>query len=244
MKKKDFFLYVVICCSSAPPGGSWPYWNGPLKRSNNQLHIVAVMQINVDVNCLSNSTKKKKKRARNPEVYRIEIHVPCVGFRRIQANRSLVCSVEMFSPVWLGDIQLRLALCWAAAGRHDGHCTFSSIVFASRHLTQDDQCSSPGVCDGSLVCCLPHRHPTQGKSAWHLFCSLFQEKRELIRATIIEAGVVLSMSTAPLLALHMHRFHHFRVRLIKIHFAWKLFNNFIFVISGNIAQVKSDLKYI
>lgn len=105
--KYKFLIYVAICCSSAPPGGSWPYWNGPLKRSDNHLHIVAVMRLNVDASCLSNPTKKKKKgRAQPGSVSHGDTCTVC----RFRKNRG-----EPFAPMQRWDVFTRAVKRYPAA---------------------------------------------------------------------------------------------------------------------------------
>lgn len=59
---------------------------------------------------------------------------------------------------------MRLAAWQCAGGRGDGDAAVCFLLAAETRLMRDDSCSAAGVCDGSLVRCLPRRYAAEGNN--------------------------------------------------------------------------------
>lgn len=64
---------------------------------------------------------------------------------------------------------MRLAAWESAGGRGDGDGAVCFPLSSETHLMRDDPCTAAGVCDGSLVCCLPGRYAAEGNNVARIF---------------------------------------------------------------------------
>lgn len=64
---------------------------------------------------------------------------------------------------------MRWAAWESAGGRGDGDGAVCFLLSSETHLMRYDPCTAAGVCDGSLVCCLPGRYAAEGNNVARIF---------------------------------------------------------------------------